>query len=65
MNDNRNHIGSQWGAGTPRTMDEAFPPRAGEDTEITVPRLIGDVLMLVGLVSFLGTCAVIGAAVFY
>lgn len=24
MNDNRNHIGSNWGGGTPRTMDEAF-----------------------------------------
>ena len=66
MNDNLNHLGSNWGSGTPRTMDEAFPRRS-RDTWNDGPSLwsqIKDVLMLVGAVAVFGIMAYVGPMFF-
>lgn len=65
MNDNRNHIGSNWRGGTPRTMDEAFPHRArGWGNRPTLSEKIRDTLMIAAFVAFLWAVAVIGPAFF-
>lgn len=59
MNDNRNHIGSNWGGGTPRTMEQAFRTR-----ELTTKEKISSVGQLLAFVGVMAFIFFVGSIVF-
>lgn len=59
MNDNQNHIGSNWGGGTPRTMEQAF--RSGE---LTTREKISSVVQLLAFVAVMAFMFFVGSIVF-
>lgn len=59
MNDNQNHIGSNWSSGTPRTMEQAF--RTGE---LTTKEKISSVVQLLSFVGVMAFMLFVGSIVF-
>ena len=59
MNDNQNHIGSNWSSGTPRTMEQAFRSQG-----LTIKERVSSVVMLLTFVGAMAFMFFVGSIVF-